>query len=558
MINRYLTKIAQMHSGVEKRGSFGLAAGMHVAQNIASKYALKTPAAARVMADAARQGFVNKQNYEVPLHIKALAGIAGKEYVELPHLVNKAAMGLREHLDAVGHTVSKDDHLAMRMLSQGRTEDLARLHHRTGGRTEAIVGHVTKYLAKNHGVDVSPLTAIGHRSEGVTARLGHTAHAPHNVQALPHQDSMARLSHVAPPVAPAPQRQGAQARLQAPVARPEVPRLEAPKHVYGDSVEPVHGRTYGSDAAEYKSDRGRVAIVDAHKTKPLSDLFRKPKTLLGRMSSKDYPLFNNIAANITRGKAAPVRVHDSISRAAHAGTEPLVTAGLASLDPYSGAWNGIKQVLAHPAAKKLGPVRRAAEFVDRTVVDGARDAFTSGLRRGGGKAVNDSMDHEASKRMGSLAFNKKEHLNVSTVTPKGGDGEPSVAGDILQKYKDKWDSFRNSRAKPTKVTADGIRYTPQPKEAPGFNKYVNTVSGIGLNGVGAELNRSAHALGLATGRAAELNARPAVLAAQAARHKADIAADFVNKYKDKWDAAMRPKLKAPTRALPAPEAMAHN
>lgn len=542
MTNRYLTKIAQMNSGVEKRGSFGLAAGMHVAQNIASKYALKTPAAARVMADAARQGFVNKQHYEVPLHIKALAGIAGKEYVELPHLVNKAAMGLREHLDAVGHTVSKDDHLAMRMLSQGRTEDLARLHHRTGGRTEAIVGHVTKYLAKNHGVDVSPLTAIGRSSDGVATRLGHTAHVP------------------TPTPTSAPTRQGPQARLEAPAPKSEVPRLEAPKHVYGDSVEPVHGRMYGSDASEYKSDRGGVSIMDAHKTKPLSDLFRKPKTLLGRMSSKDYPLFNNIAANITRGRAAPVRAHDTISHAAHAGTEPLVTAGLAYLDPISGAYNGLKQVLSHPAAQKLSPVRRAAEWVDEAVVSGAKDSFTSGLRRGGGKAVNDSMDHEASKRMGSLAFNKKERPNVSTAVPKGQDGsnKSNIAADLLEKYKDKWTAARNSRAKPTKVTADGIRYTPQPKEAPGFNKWTNMASGIGLNGVGAELDRSAHALGLATGRAAEMNARPAVLAAQAARHKADIAADFVNKYKDKWDAAMRPKLKAPTRALPAPEAMAHN
>lgn len=542
MINRYLTKIAQMHSGVEKRGSFGLAAGMHVAQNIASKYALKTPAAARVMADAARQGFVNKQNYEVPLHIKALAGIAGKEYVELPHLVNKAAMGLREHLDAVGHTVSKDDHLAMRMLSQGRTEDLARLHHRTGGRTEAIVGHVTKYLAKNHGVDVSPLTAIGRSSEGVAARLGHTAHVP-------------TATHTS-----APMRQGPQARLEAPSPKSEVPRLEAPKHVYGDSVEPVRGRTYSSDASEYKSDRGSVSIMDAHKTKPLSELFRKPKTLLGRMSSKDYPLFNNIAANITRGKPVPEHVNDLLHRTAHAGMEPLVTAGLAKLDPISGAYNGLKQVLAHPAAQKISPIRRAAKLVDESVVNGAKDSFTSGLRRGGGKAVSDSMDQEASKRMGSLAFNKKEHLNVSTVTPKGGGGDSksSVAADLVQKYKDKWNSARNSRAKPTKVTEDGIRYTPQPKEAHGFNKWTNMASGIGLNGVGAELDRSAHALGLATGRAAEMNARPAILTAQAARHKADIAADFVNKYKDKWDAAMRPKLKAPTRALPAPEAMAHN
>ena len=291
MTNRYLEKIAQMRCGVEKRASLAALLGFHMAQNLGAKLALKTPKAAQVVADAVRQGFVHGKHYETPLGVKALAGIAGREFLEVPHLANKAAIGFHDALNAKGHVMSKSDHLAMRMLTQGRFQDLEKLHRRTGGATKAIVQHATDY-AKNF-----------------------------------------------------------------------------------EAVGPAIGKAVANGSA-----------------KPVSDLFKKEKGIMGRLSSKDHPLLNNISYNVTRGKEVPVRT----SRL-HKVIEPGMTAALATVEPAGAGLNAFKQVLTSDRAQKVPVVKRVGDWFNKAFINTAETSANAGARETGGGLVQKSLDFARSK-----------------------------------------------------------------------------------------------------------------------------------------------------------------
>lgn len=117
-----------------KQSSFLLAGlGVHAAQNLGAKALIRTPAAAQAVADAVRQGFVNKAPYIAPLKHRVAAGLIGHEVAEVPQYANAAARGFSEYLDRNGHVMTKHDHLALRMLTQGRVDDLAKLKNKVGG-----------------------------------------------------------------------------------------------------------------------------------------------------------------------------------------------------------------------------------------------------------------------------------------------------------------------------------------------------------------------------------------------------------------------------------------
>lgn len=190
MANKYLDRVVSQPAFLEKtailaEGLIGL--GVHAAQNLAAKLALKTPAAARVVADATRQGFLHGKNYDAPLGLRAAAGIAGKEFVEVPHLANKAAQGFRQHLIDKGHEVTKTDHLALRMATQGRLADLERLSRRTGGKSQEILGHFHDYAKNNSPVAemvskavkseaTKPVETLFQKSTSIPSRFKSTDH----------------------------------------------------------------------------------------------------------------------------------------------------------------------------------------------------------------------------------------------------------------------------------------------------------------------------------------------------------------------------------------------
>jgi hypothetical protein len=156
MSNQYLEKIAksklgERRQGLDKEANLILGGIIgHVAQNYAAKGALRTRYASQVVADAVRKGFLHGEHYELPAKARLAAGIMGAEASEVPHIANQVGIGFKNYLDSKKHVMTKNDHLAIRMMTQGRFGDLQRLHHRTGGGTEAIAGHLHDYLS-NHG-----------------------------------------------------------------------------------------------------------------------------------------------------------------------------------------------------------------------------------------------------------------------------------------------------------------------------------------------------------------------------------------------------------------------
>ena len=158
--NKYLVKVAELEKEAILE-SLLTGAAVHVAQNLGMEGMIRSPHYAQALANAARAGFEGR-----PYHhgiVSAIAGVAGTEAKEMPKLVNEGAHHFKQYLDSKGHSVTRHDHLALRMMTQGRTADLAKLHARTGGKTTDIINHVVNYAKEKHGVDLSHMAAnVGH------------------------------------------------------------------------------------------------------------------------------------------------------------------------------------------------------------------------------------------------------------------------------------------------------------------------------------------------------------------------------------------------------------
>lgn len=135
-------------------GSLGIAAGFHALQNLAVKHALKTKGYGQIIADSARAGLEHKPYHNYGL--SAAAGVAGKELKEIPEVVNQASHHFSKYLEEQGHMMTKHDHLALRMATQGRFGDLARLHTHIEGSTTGVIKHLGNYLKERHGIDLTP------------------------------------------------------------------------------------------------------------------------------------------------------------------------------------------------------------------------------------------------------------------------------------------------------------------------------------------------------------------------------------------------------------------